>query len=246
MKKLAFALSILLLAGCAGMQSKSDQPPKGLEDLTETGKTKWSEYGDYSAAEILDADTFLVRDVNDTTLAATGTQKEYPWSVMKTDLEVWLESLSPTFTTGTWNFTSATAITFGAQPIITTGLVDGLTNVTITTDGTENANPAGQMSHYIFNQNTTEAATFTVTLADPPIKGMQLVAKNSYGDGITTGVITLVVPAGDFIWNPTTAAMCTDGQDLVSGGAAGDFVGVVAASTTFWEVIGFQGVWSCN
>ena len=48
--------------------------------------TKWSDYGDYSAGEILDADTFLVRDVNDTSLAATGTQKEYPWSVMKADI----------------------------------------------------------------------------------------------------------------------------------------------------------------
>jgi len=243
MKKLLACLLAVLLIGCVSPGKKDTT--SDLERLAEGAKGKWSDYADYGAGEIINADTFLVRDSDDAT-TATGIQKEYPWSVMKTDLEVWLESLSPTFTTGTWNFTSATAITFGAQPIITTGLVDGLTNVTITTDGTENANPAGQMSHYIFNQNTTEAATFTVTLADPPIKGMQLVAKNSYGDGITIGVITLVVPAGDFIWNPTTAAMCTDGQDLVSGGAAGDFVGVVAASTTFWEVIGFQGVWSCN
>jgi hypothetical protein len=48
--------------------------------------TKWSDYGDWTAGNILDVDTFLVRDVSDTSLAATGTQKEYPWSEMKTDI----------------------------------------------------------------------------------------------------------------------------------------------------------------
>ena len=48
--------------------------------------TKWSDYVDMGAATLDDLDTFLVRDVSDTSLAATGTQKEYPYSVMKTDL----------------------------------------------------------------------------------------------------------------------------------------------------------------
>ncbi len=58
---------------------------------------KWSDYADMSSGTIADADTFLVRDVSDTSLAATGTQKEYPWSVMLTDLA----GASQTFTNKT-------------------------------------------------------------------------------------------------------------------------------------------------
>ena len=48
--------------------------------------TKWSDYADQTAGNIAAGDTFLVRDIDDATLAATGTQKEYPWSVMISDL----------------------------------------------------------------------------------------------------------------------------------------------------------------
>jgi len=115
MKKLAFVLSILLLTGCAGTQTKSDQPPKGLEELTETGKTKWSDYGDQTAGNIADADTFLVRDVDDDSLAATGTQKEYPWSVMKTDLKSMLDMSVTTSTTATVTVSGVAVIYFNGD-----------------------------------------------------------------------------------------------------------------------------------
>ena len=50
------------------------------------GVTIWSDYADQTAGNVQDVDTFLMRDVSDTTLHAKGTQKEYPWSVLKTDL----------------------------------------------------------------------------------------------------------------------------------------------------------------
>ena len=48
--------------------------------------TKWSDYGSLTAGNIADDDTFMVLDVSDTTLGSTGTQKEYSWSALKTDL----------------------------------------------------------------------------------------------------------------------------------------------------------------
>ena len=47
---------------------------------------KMSDYSDLSAGNIADGDMFLLRDVSDTTLGSTGTQKEYSWAAMKADL----------------------------------------------------------------------------------------------------------------------------------------------------------------
>jgi hypothetical protein len=47
---------------------------------------KWSTYTDATSGTIADADTFMFLDVTDTTLAATGTQKELSWANLKTDL----------------------------------------------------------------------------------------------------------------------------------------------------------------
>lgn len=48
--------------------------------------TKWSDFTLLSAGNIADGDDFLLRDVSDTTLAATGTQKRFSWASFKTDL----------------------------------------------------------------------------------------------------------------------------------------------------------------
>jgi len=48
--------------------------------------TQWSEYSSMSSGTIADDDTFLVRDVSDTSLSETGTQKQYPFSVAVVDL----------------------------------------------------------------------------------------------------------------------------------------------------------------
>lgn len=84
MKKLIFIL--LLIFGCAGLETKPDQDlDKILKDAEQT-KAKWSTYGDMGSGTVLDADTILIRDVNDTSMAATGTQKQYKWSDLKTDI----------------------------------------------------------------------------------------------------------------------------------------------------------------
>ena len=47
---------------------------------------KWSDYTELTAGNIADTDTFLVLDESDTTLAATGTQKQYEWETMVQDM----------------------------------------------------------------------------------------------------------------------------------------------------------------
>jgi hypothetical protein len=102
------------------------------------------------------------------------------------------------------------------------------------------------MSHVIINKHATEATALSVTLPAAAIAGMQTLVKNGYGDDApTTGAITIVVDASDYIWNPTTATQCAQGEDLVSNAAAGNFIGLVALDASTWEEIGFAGNWSC-
>jgi len=103
--------------------------------------TQWSDYGDFGTST-QDTDSLLVLDVSDTTLAATGTQKQWFIDDFKTWLEVWLESLSPTFTSGTWDFSSITGITLKANEIISADIdtiVDSMIWVGggMTPDGTQ-------------------------------------------------------------------------------------------------------------
>jgi len=149
--------------------------------------------------------------------------------------------------------TAATSVGIGGGninaggTIIAAGVVDGLVNVTLTTDGSEDACTAGKMSHVIINKHTTEATALAIALPATAIAGMQLLVKNGYGDtGPTTGVITVAVPATHYAWNPTTKTQCAQGEDLVSGGAAGDYIGMIATAATVWESIGYQGTWTCT
>lgn len=46
----------------------------------------WTDYSDLTFGNIADGDSFLILDVSDTTLDATGTQKGYSWANLKLDL----------------------------------------------------------------------------------------------------------------------------------------------------------------
>ena len=104
MKKLFICLLMVAFFGCAytSEEIKKADSIAELEKLAEGAKGKWSDYADYSVSQILDADTFLVRDVDDTTLAATGTQKEYPWSVMKSDIKKYVRYDCEDLADDTW------------------------------------------------------------------------------------------------------------------------------------------------
>ena len=231
MKKLLVCLLAGLLIGCVSTGKKDTT--SDLERLAEGAKGKWSDYGDYSAAEILDADTFLVRDVDDTSLAATGTQKEYPWSVMKTDLEVWLESLSPTFTSGTWNFTSLTAITFGAQPITTTGDMTGAIPPLSYSGNTQltAANSYGKM--------VIATATMTLELPDTLAAGMSGCFTNEAGDTTVIGL-----NPGDGNTLSANGVVGTPATTYAATSAAGNKICWWADSATNAYILSEIGTWS--
>lgn len=133
-----------------------------------------------------------------------------------------------------------------ATSLIATGIVDGLTNVTIGTDGTEDANPTGKMSHVIVNKHATANTAFVVTMATP-VAGMQLLVKNGQGaGGANTGAITLVAGTNVIIRNPTTKVDCTATQNLVSDAASSNYIGLIALDTTHWESFGSAGTWTCT
>ena len=48
--------------------------------------TKWSGYDNLGSGNIIDANTLMVLDTDDVTLAATGTQKQWLWSDVKIDM----------------------------------------------------------------------------------------------------------------------------------------------------------------
>jgi len=147
--------------------------------------------------------------------------------------------------TGGLDFGAANVGNVGA--ITAAGIIDGLNNVTVALDGTENANTTGLLSQYIINKHATSGTALTVTLNPTPQLGMQLLVKNGKGTGgVNTGAITLATGASIIIWNPTTKDDCAAGEDLVSGGAAGDFIGVVGVDSTHYDTIGYQGTWTCQ
>ena len=170
------------------------------------------------------------------------------WSVNRFDLanlQALFQQAPSTIGSGTPNTGAFTTIT--GNSIIVTGLVDGLVNISNETDGAETVLGTGKMAQIVVNGNNTEATAFNVTLPAVPIPGMQLLVKNGYGDNAdTTGVITIIVGADDYIWNPTTKARCPISDELTSGGAAGDMVGIAALTANMWETFGSVGTWTCT
>ena len=194
------------------------------------------------ATDNLDLSEGPITNVSDIAVNSISDNDNNGFTIASAGSTVTVESV--VFTGGAMTGITSIGVTGG---IIATGIADGLTNVTITTDGSEEANPTDKMSHYIINKHATEATAMDVNLPATAVVGMQLVVKNGWGDdAVTTGVITIFVPATHYAWNPYTKTQCAQGYDLVSGGAAGDFIGMVAIDTNTWESIGFQGVWTCT
>ncbi len=86
------------LGGKSGLQKDIDAASKSAG--------KWSDYNDYDSSGpdgyLQDVDTLLIRDVSDTNMASTGSQKELPYSEVKANLAnsgFVQENDSPTFGT---------------------------------------------------------------------------------------------------------------------------------------------------
>ena len=123
MKRIILLLfGLLLLAGCAiSNQNRIDQLEKDLVELRQTRQleediraasksgAKWSTYASLGASAIADGDDFMVRDISDTSPWATGEQKLYTWSNLKSDLESISEFGFPYGPTLSWIDTKAEA-----------------------------------------------------------------------------------------------------------------------------------------
>jgi hypothetical protein len=132
---------------------------------------KWSDYDDMALGVIADGDTFLVRDIDDIALAATGTQKELPFSVARA--EVNKPTLTGTFAapiTSSGAYTLAAAACYGgvlfyndadiiALPAAVKGMSiviynTGANVITIDPDGTD----------VIVRDGTSQTAGYKITL----------------------------------------------------------------------------------
>ena len=71
-KLLVFAVNFLLIFAVVNSVCAAD--------------TQWSSYGELATDNIADGDDFMLRDVSDTTMAATGTQKRLSWISLKLDI----------------------------------------------------------------------------------------------------------------------------------------------------------------
>jgi len=86
--------------------------------------TKWSDYGELTAGNMADGDDFLIRDVSDTSLAATGTQKRYSWASLKLDFEDELDN-SAGLLAALSDETGTGVAVFGTAPTFTTSITIG-------------------------------------------------------------------------------------------------------------------------
>ena len=237
MKKfIVIILALFMLASCAGI--RKDILESELEAAAEVGASANS-YTENTTPHLTEDYLLGINDYNGESVA---------WSVNRFDLanlQALFQQAPSTIGSGTPNTGAFTTIT--GNSIIVTGLVDGLVNISNETDGAETVLGTGKMAQIVVNGNNTEATAFNVTLPAVPIPGMQLLVKNGYGDDAdTTGVITIIVGADDYIWNPTTKTRCPISDELTSGGAAGDMVGIAALTANMWETFGSVGTWTCT
>ena len=232
-KLLVIILALFMLASCAGNTLDSD-----MDDAVDVGASANS-YTENTTPHLTEDYLLGINDYNGESVA---------WSVNRFDLanlQALFQQAPSTIGSGTPNTGAFTTIT--GNSIIVTGLVDGLVNISNETDGAETVLGTGKMAQIVVNGNNTEATAFNVTLPAVPIPGMQLLVKNGYGDdAVTTGVITIIVGADDYIWNPTTKARCPISDELTSGGAAGDMIGIAALTANMWETFGSVGTWTCT
>ncbi len=124
-----------------------------------------------------------------------------------------------------------------------TGISDGLVNVTVTTSTPITVGGAGKLQGYYLNQHATPATAITYNL---PVAstGQHHYFKNSVGaGGANTGILTIHPVTDSYITHKGTT--CTVSYNLVSTGAAEEFLDLIGVDATHWESINWNGTWTC-
>jgi len=272
-KLLGLFLAILLLGGCLGLDVKithvtEETEPQVVEEeslddllaLAEGAGGKWSDYGLLAAANIVDGDDFLIRDVSDTP-PATGNQKRYSWASMKTDLgsadftlsaDVDMEMLNDVTGEGnsgyileddgdgTYSFTNTLDVTLGGftanRTLVSDGSGDAIVSSGITLESTTSIDldtPAKARNAIIINNADS---VLDVTLP-PAAAGLDVWVYSRYAQ-----VVTIDVDDGvDVIL--LNGATVGAGDSIDSPGTVGDYIHLVAIDSTYWITLEQQGVW---
>lgn len=234
---------------------------------------KWSDYADMSSGTIADLDTFMIRDVSDTSLAATGTQKEYPWSVMKVDIV---------------NALAAGEVMGLMKPVVLTiasGVHDGDNDAATLTDSGETFTASQFVGMTVYNINdessctvtANDGTTVTCTLAGGTGDAWDTGDAWQVGPGPLQSGSMFLVTAASTIRHPATkgytalymsngtakltidmasvsmvfkgtldaAVVTLDAGDSIdsSGSTGDDFIGIVNISTTAAKGLGKRGTW---
>jgi hypothetical protein len=141
---------------------------------------------------------------------------------------------------------TSTAPAWSSAPTVTsltaTGVIDGLTNVVLTTSTTNAVESPEKLSIYTYNNYATAGTAVGYTLPTAAA-GKQRCYGNYTGK---TGVITVTVSAnGQYIDIDGTAygAAGTTGK-VTSGGAAGDKACFVGVDSTHWILYQNKGTWT--
>jgi hypothetical protein len=133
---------------------------------------------------------------------------------------------------------------FAPTSLLATGIVDGLTPVTVTTGATATLGAGTYQSGYTFNQNATAATAITYTLPTAAA-GKQYCVANSYnGSAADTGTLEVITSAtGQFIIF-TDGTLSATGGYVISAGAARDSACFVGVDSTHWVLYPSSGTWT--
>lgn len=184
--------------------------------------TKWSDYTDQTAGNIADVDTFLIRDVDDTTLAATGTQKEYPWSVMKTDLTTWLNATSYTSLTGNWH-TTGTAL---GKVVVTTATSERVLTTAELGGGIVRVTFAGEVRLPDLCDSSATGAAVMIVQGDP-----------------SETVEIAVTDTSDHVWLDGTDLGANFEIDSPGDAVSDNYIVMVCEAADNWHSKGRSGTW---
>lgn len=222
---------------------------------------KWSDFGELTSGNVVDGDDFLVRDVSDTAMAGTGTQKRFSWSSLKTDLgsadfvlsaDVDVEMLNDVTGEGsagylleddgdgTYSFTNELDVTLGGftatRTIVSDGSGDAIVSSGVTLEATTTIDldtPAKARGAMIINNADS---VLDVTLP-PAAAGLDVWVYSRYAQ-----VVTIDVDDGVdvILLNGVTVGA---GDSIDSPGTIGDYIHLLAIDSTYWITLEQQGVW---
>ena len=124
---------------------------------------------------------------------------------------------------------SGNATTLSSQNVITTGYIDGLINMTVSSSTPVTV--SGSTGYYINGQDGV--ITFNLPAA---------AAKKAYcfANALYARAITIHPASGDYI---ILAGENNDSSDVVSAGASTDKICVLAIDSTYWLVTSSTGTW---